>query len=333
MPLAPRRAGRTDLSDLDSLVSLGWDDVWAEEFRREAPDGSRPGRVVRVDGISFLVSDGVTEVVTTARPLPAVGDWIATERDDEGGQHVVTRLTRRKALVRADARRRQVLAANVDVVFVTVALDRADPLVDIEAALAVALAGGTEAVVVLTKTDVNDDPSAVAAAIATRAPEVPVVPTSAHTGAGVEEISRLLQPNRTGVLLGPSGTGKSTLANKLLGSELMFTQEIRSDGAGRHTTTARRLMVLPDGGVLIDIPGVRSYGLADAAEGVARLYADLEQVAAKCRFADCSHDGDPECALDAAISDGTVAADRVGTWRRLSAETELGRSENPGRTP
>lgn len=306
--MAPRSTGRADLTDLESL---GWDHDWAEEFRREAPPGAKAGRVVRVDGVSFLVSDGRSEVVTTARPLPSVGDWVATAREGDD-QRIVARLARRSALARADARRRQVLATNIDIVFVTVALDRSEPLVDLESALAVALASGADAVVLLTKVDLLDDVSAVSQAIAELAPDVPVIETSARAGTGMEQLRALLSPHRTAVLLGPSGTGKSTLANSLLGSDLMHTQEIRSDGAGRHTTTARRLMVVPTGGVLIDIPGVRSYGLADAAHGVERLYADLGQLATKCRFTDCSHDGDPDCALV-----GHASPKRIATWQRL----------------
>ena len=259
----------------------------------------------------------------TARPLPAVGDWVAIDADDESTR-IVARLPRRGMLAREDARRRQVLAANVDVVFVTVALDRAEPLVDLEAALVVALAGGAEAIVVLTKSDVRDNPAAVAAEIQDRAPEIEVIETSVRSEIGLDALRAALRPNRTAVLLGPSGTGKSTLTNALLGTDFMHTQEIRSDGAGRHTTTARRLVPVPSGGVLIDIPGIRSYGLVDASEGVARLYFDLEQVAATCRFADCSHEGEPDCAVRE-----SAAPARIAMWKRLSAETEVGFGQHP----
>lgn len=282
--------------------------------------------MVRVDGISSLVSDGESEAPATARPLPAVGDWVGVESDDSG-KRIVARLPRRGELARADARRRQVLAANVDVVFVTVALDRSDPLTDLESALVVALAGGAEVVVLLTKSDVHNDPAAVAHSVGERAPSLRVIETSVRTGAGIDAIRTILQPHRSAVLLGPSGTGKSTLTNTLLGTSFQHTQEIRSDGAGRHTTTARRLVVVPGGGVLIDIPGIRSYGLADAADGIARLYADLEKLATRCRFADCSHAGDPDCAVR-----GAASPERVAAWKRLSAEAELTRAEYPRAT-
>jgi ribosome biogenesis GTPase len=321
VPVAARRTGRTGLTT--DLHCLGWDDAWAKEFEQHAPEDATPARVVRVDGISSLVSDGVNEVPATARPLPAVGDWVAIDADEEATR-IVARLPRRAMLTRADSRRHQVLAANVDVVFLTVALDRAEPLVDLEAALAVALSGGAEAVVVLTKTDVRADTSAVIADVKARAPEIDVIETSVRSEIGLDRVRAALLPNRTGVLLGPSGTGKSSMTNALLGTDFMFTQDIRSDGAGRHTTTARRLVPVPSGGVLIDIPGIRSYGLIGAADGVARLYADLEQLAARCRFADCSHEGEPDCAVRE-----VAPPVRVAMWKKLLAETELESGQYP----
>ncbi|MFP5327483.1 MAG: ribosome small subunit-dependent GTPase A [Acidimicrobiia bacterium] len=295
-----------------------------------APAGAAPRRVVRVDGISCLVSDGSVETSATGRPLPSVGDWVAVNDDGEA-LRVVARLPRRSELARADDRRRQVLAANVDLVFVTVALDRAEPLVDLEAVLAVALAEGSDTVVLLTKGDLAsvEGIAATTREIARRAPLVEVVTTSARESVGLEKIRAMLRPNRTAVFLGPSGTGKSSITNALLGSEMMNTKAIRSDGAGRHTTTARRLATVPSGGVLIDIPGLRSYGLADAAEGINRLYSDLEELATQCRFADCQHVDHPGCAIEGA----GVDPERVATWRRLTAEALAGRRVRESRAP
>lgn len=327
MPLATRRTRRSDLSD---LIALGWDEGWDEEYGAVAPAGARPRRVVRVDGISCLVSDGSVEASATGRPLPSVGDWVAVNDDGEA-LRVVARLARRSELARADDRRRQVLAANVDLVFVTVALDRAEPLVDLEAVLAVALAGGSDTVVLLTKSDVaaGEEITAVTREIARRAPLVEVVVTSAREHAGLEKIRAMLRPNRTAVFLGPSGTGKSSITNALLGSEMMHTKAIRSDGGGRHTTTARRLVAVPSGGVLIDIPGLRSYGLADASDGIHRLYADLEELATQCRFADCGHQDEAACAIEGA----GVDLERVVTWQRLTAEALAGRQVRESRAP
>ena len=275
---------------------------------------SRAGRVVRIDVDSCIVrtADG-TELRAEARPLPTVGDEVVLDDD-------VDRITevrpRRTELARADARRRQVLAANVDVVFVVVPLDRLDVMGDdVERQIALAISSGGEPVVVLTKSDVGPDPD-----LGRRLPGVPVVVTSARTGEGVEGLIDALRPDRTGVLLGPSGAGKSTLVNHLVGSELLAVGDTKASGEGRHTTSARRLVPVPGGGSLIDIPGLRSLGLAAAADGVARLYADVEELTQHCRFPDCAHEGEPGCALLEDIRSGDLDADRVARWKRLRVE-------------
>lgn len=295
-----------------SLTELGWDDAWVS-----ALDGrGTPARVVRVDVDSVLVAGDDGERRVDAATLPAVGDWVVL--DDDGGR-VVDVLPRRSELVRADARRRQVLAANVDVVLVVTPMDADDALERLEREAALAFASGARPVVVLTKSDlVPLDEDAVVAGVRARLPNVDVLVTSATSGEGIDSVGEELRPHATGVLLGRSGGGKSTLTNALLGTQLIATGEVRADGEGRHTTTSRRLWVLPAGGSLIDIPGLRSLGLAAAEEGVEKLYADLEALAATCRFADCSHDpGTPGCALD-----GVVARERISRWRQLHAEVE-----------
>ena len=275
---------------------------------------TRAGRVVRVDVDSCMVRiDDGPEVRADAWPLPTVGDEVVL---DEDADRVAEIRPRRTELVRADSRRRQVLAANVDVVFVVVPLDRLDLLADdVERQIALAMASGGEPVVVLTKSDVGPDPD-----FSRRLPGVPVVVTSARTGEGVEGLAAALRPDRTGVLLGPSGAGKSTLVNHLVGSELLAVGDTKASGEGRHTTTARRLVAVPGGGSLIDIPGLRSLGLAAAAEGVARLYADVEELTQHCRFPDCTHEAEPGCALLEDIASGALDAERVERWKRLRAE-------------
>ncbi|HEX7276643.1 MAG TPA: ribosome small subunit-dependent GTPase A, partial [Acidimicrobiales bacterium] len=168
-----------------------------------------------------------------------------------------------------------------------------------------------------------DDPKEAAVAVEARAGGVDVVLTSSTDGSGVDEVASHLRPHRTAVLLGPSGAGKSTLANCLLESELLATQEVRgSDHKGRHTTTARHLVVVPAGGVLIDTPGVRSLTLAGAEEGLAAAFADVGDLAEDCKFRDCRHDGEPGCAVTAAVDAGLLDGDRVANFRKIERDLE-----------
>lgn len=317
--MAARRARVARLTS--RLDALGWDGGLDAELREGTPRDAWAARVVRVDGESSLVDRGRGEERAIARPLPVVGDWVAVE-DGDAVLRIVSRLPRRSELVRADSRRRQVLASNVDVVFVVVPLDRPDPLFEVERGLAVAFATDAEVVVLLTKADTHSAPQEVVGELASRAPGVDAHVVSVRTGLGVADTAARLRPNRTGVLLGASGAGKSTLTNLLVGDDVMSTAATRPDGEGRHTTTARRLSVLPGGGVLIDIPGVRTFGLAAAEGGIDRLYADLVRTAATCRFADCSHEGEPGCAVEELAASDAGVRRRVRTWLRLRHEAD-----------
>ncbi|MEO5878377.1 MAG: ribosome small subunit-dependent GTPase A, partial [Streptosporangiaceae bacterium] len=247
--------------------------------------------------------------------LPCVGDWVAIR----GEIHKV--LPRRTAIVRAGvtpgASHGQVLAANVDVVYLA---EPAVPEIDlgrIERLLALAWESGAQPVVLITKADLAAvDLSEVEAA----APGVTVCAVSSLTGDGLEAVR--LRPGQTAVLLGRSGAGKSTLVNALAGAELMTTQEIRSaDGRGRHTTVHRELLPLPGGGLIIDTPGLRSIGL-HAEEGLAQVFADLEDLASHCRFHDCAHQAEPDCAVLAAVEEGVLPERRLDSWRKLQREAE-----------
>lgn len=313
-----------------SLTHLGWDDAWAAALAERDGHGVA-ARVVRVDVDSVLVADGDGERRVDASPLPAVGDWVTLDGDRA---RVTDVLERRSQLVRADARRRQVLAANVDVVLVVTPMDADDALDRLEREAALAFASGARPVVVLTKSDlVDDEDDAVVVGVRDRLPNVDVLVTSATSGEGIDAVAAELRPHATGVLLGRSGGGKSSLTNALLGSDAIAIGEVRADGEGRHTTTSRRLWLLPGGGSLIDIPGLRSLGLAAATEGVERLYADIEALARTCRFADCSHVGDtPGCALDAAITSGALSPARVARWQQLRDEVDR-HVASPARAP
>lgn len=212
----------------------------------------------------------------------------------------------------------QVLAANLDLVLVTAPGDRLRAA-RVEREVAMAWEGGAQPVVLVTKADLADADEVLA--LRERLVGVDVVATSGVTGEGVEEVERLLRPHRTAVLLGPSGAGKSTLANALLGEERLAVAAVRAtDARGRHTTTSRQLVVVPGGGVLIDTPGLRSLALSGGGDGVAAAFADVEALAAGCRFGDCAHEDEPGCAVAEAASSGALDRDRLASYRKLLRE-------------
>lgn len=312
------------------LPELGWDSGRDTEF---APYAATcvPARVARPDRGSYLlltehgaqraeVSGALRHAAADPTALPTVGDWVALGRDTGLVEAV---LTRRTAFVRhgaASATVGQVLAANVDVVFVVVALSGEPNLRRLERFLALAWESGAQPVVVLTKADLCADLPDVVAGVAAAAPGCPVHAVSVLADTGLEDVRRHLAPGRTVVLLGASGVGKSTLANAFLGATRLATTPIRSDGKGRHTTTHRELIPLPGGAVLIDTPGLRGLQLWDAADGVERTFTEVEALVERCRFADCAHRTEPGCAVLAALDDGTLDPRRWESYQKLQRE-------------
>ena len=285
------------------------------------PPGTRLGRVVRVDRGSYDVAttDGPRRLPCLPPPEQAtVGDWLAV--DDRA---VVEVLPRASLLVRGAASgtsRSQPLAANVDTVLVCASLSAALPVGRVERLLTLAWDSGATPVVVLTKADLHPDPTSAVRALRPHAPGCEVVTVSATTG-DVSGLAPYAGPGATLVLLGASGTGKSSVVNALAGAPLMTTGEVRDvDGKGRHTTTSRQLVALPSGAVVIDTPGLRGVALAGSEQGLAQAFADVEDLAAACRFADCGHRGEPGCAVQASLDAGDLSPERLDSWRRLQRE-------------
>ncbi|GAA3687495.1 ribosome small subunit-dependent GTPase A [Nonomuraea antimicrobica] len=326
------------------LSLLGWNDLRAADL----PTDTVPARVSRVDrgAAEVIAADGQHHAKYGARvrrasatdpvALPCVGDWAALRWLPEGRYELDEVLPRSTAFVRGGVSRDsvgglsgdgqgQVLAANVDVVFVAEpsmhAADFAD-LGRIERLVALAWESGGTPVVLVTKSDLFDDGlDDLLADVRTAAPGVAVHAVSSLLGDGVELAAGYLGGSRTAVILGPSGAGKSTLVNALAVGEVMETQQVRAgDGRGRHTTAHRELILLPGGGLVIDTPGIRRIGLYDIGEGVDRVFADIEELAQRCRFGDCGHTSEPECAVLTALESGELPERRLESWRKLQRE-------------
>jgi ribosome biogenesis GTPase / thiamine phosphate phosphatase len=260
-----------------------------------------------------------------ATAAPCTGDWGGYRTWPDGPVTLDVVLPRRTSVVRADVAgtsRGQVLAANLDVVAVVVGLVPEPAIGRVERLVALAWASGAVPVVVLTKTDLVGDSEQIAADLAAAAPGVAVLCCSTVTGQGVEAVAALLRGGRTVGLLGSSGVGKSSLVNTLVGSTVVPTREIRSDGRGRHTTVRRELVPAPGGGVLVDTPGMRGIGLVEADGGLAATFSDIEALVADCRFNDCSHTSEPGCAVLEAVETGELPVRRLESWRKLQRELE-----------
>ena len=259
--------------------------------------------------------------------LPAVGDWVAVRVTGHLDAPLIEAvLERASAITRGDPGGTsdvQVLAANIDTVFVVHPIVEPPNLRRIERELSVAWDSGAVPVVVLTKADLSADPDAARAAVASVALRADVLAMNALAGDGIQPILAYISAHRTAVLVGPSGAGKSTLINSLLGEQRQATREVRvSDGKGMHTTVTRELIQMPGGGVLIDTPGLRAFGLTGSEEGIASVFPEIEQFARSCRFRDCTHNAEPGCAVRAAVEARTLAPERLASYHKLMGEAQ-----------
>jgi ribosome biogenesis GTPase len=259
--------------------------------------------------------------------LPVVGDWVAVESGAAGKPAIQAVLPRRTKFSRraaqdtdSEAAREQIIAANVDVLFVVAALGEDVSARLLERYLTLAWESGARPVILLTKADLEGDPNAVAAEISAIGGEVPVVAVSARTGFGFDVLRSHLGPGVTGALVGPSGVGKSTLVNALVGEDLLATGSLQADGTGRHTTTRRQLVSLPGGGLVVDNPGMRELHLWLADEGLEEAFPEIAELESECRFSDCRHETEPGCAIQAALADGRLAPERWQSYRELQRE-------------
>ena len=331
-------------------AALGWNDELASWWDDRGEGSLLPGRIVRVDRGYAVVATPAPFHADTSRlgDDVATGDWAVADPVTEAGPVIIAVFPRWSAIRRRDPSapgsrpREQVLAANLDTVFVLHALDRPTQLERMERSLVIAWDSGAEPVVVLTKADLVDGAADVPGvdevrrSIAAVAPGAAVHAVSNITGTGLDALAPYLIPGRTVALIGESGAGKSTLINRLAGEELLATGATRvGDAKGRHTTTARELVTLPGGAILIDTPGLRALGLWDSSLGLDLAFPDIFEIAATCKFRDCRHDTEPGCAIRAALEAGDLDPRRWESYRKMLAEIEdqahrVERSREPG---
>jgi len=311
------------------LHKLGWDDGLEAAFAEHRAVGLAPARVAiqHRGAYDLLAESGELRASAATRlfkadELPVVGDWVGVDLETMLVEAVLPRRTTISRKEVWQAVREQVLAANIDVAFLVQALPLDFNVRRLERYLAMAWESGAQPVVLLTKSDLVEDVTPYLAEVeAVTLGACPAQAVSATTGRGVEELRTWLAPNRTAVLLGSSGVGKSTIVNALVGEELLATQEVREDDhRGRHTTSHRELILLDSGGVILDTPGIRELQLWDA--DLEQTFGDVEEIARRCRFSDCAHDQEPGCAIREALADGSLSDDRWHSYVKLQRELE-----------
>lgn len=315
-----------------SLIELGWRPFFDTQLSKDETLRCHPVRVMAVHRGKIAVAGAGPERLISPHfanihaeeDHPAVGDWLLVDRETFEPVRILDRASLFKRRAPGKGRRLQLIAANVDTLFIVASCNQDFSVGRLERYLVLAREVGVNPIVVLTKIDLADKPEVFAEAARSLQPGLLVETVNARDPASVTSLAKCCGMGQTVALLGSSGVGKSTLVNTLRGSDSLATQPVReADGTGRHTTTVREMHRLEQGGWLLDTPGMRELQLSDAASGLAEVFGDIVALAQHCRFSNCTHEGEPDCAVQDAITEGTLAPSRLDRWRRLSAEDAL----------
>ncbi|QQO09078.1 ribosome small subunit-dependent GTPase A [Breznakiella homolactica] len=333
------------MNNNETIESWGWNRFLEKTSGQYIRTGTVRGRILEVRRADWLVIAESPENTMTqynaavsgtlARDagsgMPVTGDWVTLRLPESGGPGLITAVLPRYSKfsrkapgdVDHDRIQEQIIAANIDTVFIVAAAGHDWNPGRIERYVTLAWESGASPVLVITKADIAENLDELIAEGYTAAPGIPVIPVSAKTGIGITDLTAILTAGKTAVLLGSSGAGKSTLLNALAGTDLQQTREVRADDhRGRHTTTARTLFRLASGALIIDTPGLREIQLWTDAKGVDTAFEDVERFASQCRFRNCGHTGEPGCAVQAALESGDLPADRYNRWRKLRREAD-----------
>jgi len=313
-----------------SLTDLGWRPFFQQQLSVEEAESMRVARVIEVQRGRIRIDDGSDErdVVLGGRwfqgdaeTRPTVGDWVVLDAGNASVARVLDRESVFRRLVAGDRSDVQLIAANVDILFVVTSANEEFNVSRLERYLTLALDVGVQPVVVVTKVDLIATPDAFLEAAKSVRSGLPVELVNALDAATLAPVRAWCSRGQTVALLGSSGVGKSTLVNTLLGSAAQATAAIReSDSSGRHTTSHRSLHRLPDGGLLLDVPGMRELKIGDVQAGVEQVFDDIAALAARCRFSDCTHGNEPDCAVQAALESGELSERRLASFRKLERE-------------
>lgn len=316
---------------MEQLKQFGWTDELRRKWQELAQPDLVPARVVADFGTSLRI---VTPDVITAELsgklahyidselMPKVGDWVGARLSSNGSAVIEILVPRRNEIARKVAGKqvaKQIMAANVDIAFVLLALDNDFSVERLKRFLYQLSVSHIESVIVLNKADKTNDVATYVAEI--RSLNLPIVVSTATEGTGVAEIMAHIKPGHTAILLGSSGVGKSTLTNQLLQRDVQATKEVRaSDSTGQHTTVHRELFVLPNGGMIIDVPGIRELQLWGTEDGLADNFDDITRLIAQCKYTTCQHDGEEGCAIQKALQDGNLDASHYASYQKMRTE-------------